>query len=80
MKVDLSDKKDIVTVFVKDSDKKEMSKESMNVLLMIDSKSLENNGWLLNVSKSSIKEKEYYKFEVAKGSYEIIKYLKYISD
>jgi hypothetical protein len=64
-------------MFLKESDTKELGKNTLNVFLVIDSKVLDNNGWLINVSKSDIKEKD-YKYEIAQGTYEIVKYIKYL--
>lgn len=43
------------------------------------SKYLDQNGFLLNVSLSQIAEND-YKYEVQAGTFEIIKYLKYLEN
>lgn len=44
---------------------------------MNKSKVLISSGWLINVKKSDIKENN-YKYDVEKGKFEIIGYIKYI--
>lgn len=56
--------KDVVTVFVKDTDKDSLLSETVNVYLLTNSKVMSNNGWLINTVKSDIVE-DNYKYEVA---------------
>lgn len=77
LKVELPETDDIVTVFMKNSEKPNLDKDVINVYLMADSKGLSTDGWLLNVSKEQIKD-ENYKYSISMGTFEIIKYLKYV--
>lgn len=66
MKCDLGNSKDVVTVFV--NEKEPLLNDKVNVHLLNRSKAISVNGWLLNVTKPCIHDRN-YKYEVEGGKF-----------
>lgn len=73
MKCDLGNSKDVVTVFVNEKEpllkeKETLMNEKVNVHLLNRSKAISVNGWLINVTKPTIRDSN-YKYEVEGGKF-----------
>lgn len=73
MKCDLGNSKDVVTVFVNEkepllNEKGPLLNDKVNVHLLNRSKAISVNGWLLNVTKPCIHDRN-YKYEVEGGKF-----------